>query len=92
MSYYNNYWNSIRNDYKQTEGEFNKDTEGDIINMIHINAWQTDDEDEEGETIAKVIKTKSGDVCVVYQDYVAKHDKHAQEIIQESIAELRGLA
>ena len=60
--------------------------------MIYIDAWKTDDGNEEGKTIAKVVKTKSGDVCVIYQDSIAKHDKYAQEIIQKSIAELRRLA
>ena len=92
MNHRDNYWSSIKNDYRQTEDEFNKDTEGDIIDMIHIDAWQTDDDDDEGETIAKVIKTKSGDVCVIYQNGIARWNKKAQEIIQESIAELRGLA
>ena len=92
MSYYNNYWNSFRNDYRQIEDEFNKDIEGDISDMIFIDAWQTDDDDDEGETIAKVVKTKSGDVCVIYQNGIAKWNKNAQEIIQDSIAELRGLA
>ena len=86
------YWGHISSNYSETENCFNDIIDGDIQEMIYIDAWKTDDDNEEGETIAKLIKTKSGDVCVVYQDYVAKHDKHAQEIIQESIAELRGLA
>ena len=91
MTHRDNYWSSIKNDYKETEEVFQFFIDGDIMQMIYIDAWKTDDDNEEGKTVAKVIKTKSGDVCVVYQDYIAKQDKHAQEIIQESIAELRGL-
>ena len=83
------YWSSIKNDYKQTCDAFQYFIDGDIMQMIYIDAWKTDDNNEEGTTIAKVIKTKSGDVCVVYHDAIAKHDRYAQEIIQDIIAELR---
>ena len=82
------YWSSIENNYKETEEVFNKNLDGDIIEMIYIDAWKADS--EAGESIAKVLKTKSGDICVVYQDTMARRHEGSQKIIQESIAELRG--
>ena len=84
------YWSSIKNNYMATEDVFYNIIDGDIWRMIYIDAWKTDDDNENGETIAKVVKTKSGDVCIVYQNSIARYDDYAQEIIQESVAKLRG--
>ena len=39
---------------------------------------------EEGVTIAKIILTKSKDICVVYFDTLARTDVYAQVVIQEA--------
>lgn len=53
--------------------------------MVFIDAWYTDDDNEEGEVIAKVsIKTKK----VEYLDKSAKSDDYAQEVINEVIEDI----
>lgn len=61
-------WGEIRNDFE------------DDNNIVHIDAWLTDDDNEEGTVIAKVnINTKE----VEYLDDRARTDTYAQELIQE---------
>ena len=92
MTHRDSYWSYVSNSYWETEDDLDQKIHGDIATMIYIDAWKTNDGNEEGKTVARVVKTKSGDVYVIYQDSIAEHDKCAQEIIQESIAELRRLA
>ena len=62
-----NIWGEIRNDFE----------DGDIV---HIDAWLTDDDNEPGTVIAKVnVRTKE----VEYIDERAKTDSYAQEMINE---------
>jgi hypothetical protein len=62
-----NIWSEIRNDFQDN-------------GVIHIDAWLTDDDNEDGRVIAKVnVQTKA----VEYLDNRAKTDKYAQEIINE---------
>jgi len=63
-----NIWGEIRSDFR----------EDDII--LYIDAWLTDDDNEEGKVIVKVnVRTKE----VEYLDNRARTDSYAQEIIQE---------
>jgi hypothetical protein len=66
-------WSELRNDFEDDNG------------TIFIDAWLTNDGNEEGKVIAKVSKNEEGQVVVDYLDERAKTDPSAQEIIQESI-------
>lgn len=67
-----NIWLEIRSNYED-EG------------IVHIDAWKTSDDNEEGTVIAKVdIKTGN----VQYIDDRAKTDAYAQEIIQEVLNDI----
>ena len=60
-------WGEIRNDFEDG-------------NIVHIDAWLTADDNEEGKVIAKVnVRTKE----VEYLDDRARTDSYAQEMIQE---------
>jgi hypothetical protein len=74
-------WAEIRNDFEESNdwGE----------RVICIDAWKTDDDNEEGKVIAKVIHSKSGDVHVEYIDEKAKVDTYAQEVIKETVKKLQ---
>lgn len=50
--------------------------------IIYVDAWLTDDDNEEGKTIAKVYPNST----VEYIDERAKTDKYAQEVINEVIS------
>lgn len=67
-------WSEIKNDFcDEDEGK------------VYIDAWFTDDVDEEGEVIAKVdYKTKE----VEYLDKIAKTDPYAQEVINETLKDI----
>ena len=78
------YWSEIRSDF---EGVV--ENEGDIKEIATIDAWRTDDNNEEGEVIAKVIVTKNDDVVVVYINNIARTDKYAQEVINNTIKMLK---
>jgi len=64
-----NVWNHIDNQYEE---EY----------KIYIDAWHTDDDDEDGHSIATIdIATDK----VTYYDDRAKTDKYAQEMIKDAI-------
>ena len=65
-------WSEIRSDYED-EG------------IIHIDAWLTDDDNEDGRIIAKV---NSFNGSVEYIDARAKTDEHAQEVINETLRDI----
>ena len=68
-----NIWSQINNEYEH-------DYE------LHIDAWESDDENENGKVIAKINTiTKE----VTYLDERAKSDGYAQTIINESIRDMR---
>ena len=69
-----------KNIWSQISDDFNDD------GMIHIDAWVTEDGDEEGKVIAK-IKESTGEVT--YIDKRAKTDKYAQEIIKAILEDLK---
>ena len=65
-----NIWGEIRSDF----------LDDDII--LYINAWLTDDDNEEGKVIAKMnVQTKE----IEYLDDRARTDFYAQEIINEHL-------
>lgn len=82
------YWAEIRNDYFQTAGNFSPD-EGDILASVSIDAWKTEDDNEEGRVIACVLLSKHGDILVDYHDNVARGNEMAQEAISEAKEQLR---
>ena len=61
----------IRNDYINEEE-----------NAVYIDAWLTENDNEEGTVIAKV---DLDTLTVEYLDEDAKTDEYAQEIIQETL-------
>ena len=67
-------WAEIRNDYcDESEGK------------VYIDAWFTDDDNEDGEVIAKIdCRTKE----VEYLDEIAKTDLYAQEVINETLKDI----
>jgi hypothetical protein len=70
-------WSELRNDFRDDNG------------IIFIDAWLTNDGDEEGKVIAKIYKNEQDEVNVEYLDKRAKVDFYAQEIIQESMKKLK---
>lgn len=81
------YWSDINNSHE--ENIFDPAIDGAIDKLISIDAWRTCDDNEDGVVIAKVLLTSSGDICVVYIDPVARTDAYAQELIQDTIKQLR---
>ncbi|MFA5366660.1 MAG: hypothetical protein WC333_02150 [Dehalococcoidia bacterium] len=67
-----NIWSEIRSNFED-EG------------VIHIDAWISGDDNEEGKVIATIDKATS---VVSYRDDRAKTDAYAQEIIAEVLADL----
>ena len=63
-----NIWGEIRNDFEDDQG------------IVHIDAWLTADDNEEGTVIAKI---NSDNGTVEYIDERAKTDPYAQEMITE---------
>ena len=59
-------WSEIRSNYEEES-------------IVHIDAWLSPDENEEGNVIAKV-NTETGNVQ--YLDERARTDEYAQEVIQ----------
>jgi len=70
-------WKEIRNDY------FDEDEQ-----CVYIDAWLTDDDNEEGKVIAKVYV--DGEIGTVYLDKDAEFDFEAQESIEKVIMAMEG--
>lgn len=67
-------WAEIRNDFVCEDS-----------NKVYIDAWLTEDDNEEGTVIARIdMDTKN----IEYFDDNARTDDYAQEVIRETIAEL----
>lgn len=65
-------WSEIRNEYTESDTGITK-----------IDAWVTEDDDENGKTIAEIdLEGK-----VKYKDRRAKTNKYAQELIQQVVEE-----
>lgn len=81
------YWLEIRNDHTD---ETNLDK--GVVEMM-VDAWVTDDDNEEGKVIAKILAVQASDGTVivqpVYIDERARADEYAQVLIQEGIRELK---
>lgn len=78
------FWKEIRNNHIIEEC--------DGYTIITIDAWETDDDCEEGTVIADVIgkKVKDEDVIFVnYRDGIARFDEYAQEMINEAKEKMR---
>lgn len=76
MKYLNKYNQINENTWIQIDNEYEEDGE------IYIDAWLTEDENENGHTIAKIdILTDE----VTYYDQRAKTDTYAQEMIKDAI-------
>lgn len=66
-------------------GEIRNDFYSDEEQKIYIDAWFTEDDNEEGTVIAKVsYKTKE----IEYLDNDAKTDSYAQEVINETLSDI----
>jgi len=79
------YWSEIKNTYEETA--FNAVIDGAVVKSISIDAWR--EGNENGSVIAKVILTTSDDVCVIYNDNIARTDTYAQEVIQEAVQAIK---
>ena len=67
-------WSEIRNDnVEETESM-------DMDSYVTIDAWLTEDDDEQGKVIAKI---NCGTKDIQYFDEDAKTDAYAQEMINE---------
>lgn len=77
MMYETSKWVAIKNDFVCEDS-----------NKIDIDAWLTDDDNEEGKVIARIDMNTQN---IEYFDDDAKTDPYAQEIIREAIDELRYL-
>lgn len=77
----NSKWKKIKNDYID-ESEF--DNTGTLT--MYIDAWESDQEDEEGVVIAKLKANKCDPqlVSVYYLDFDAVHDDYAQQVLLDS--------
>lgn len=74
-------WAEIRNDYEEeVEGQGR---------TVFVDAWETGDDNEEGQVIAQVFKNPDDEVKVKYYDERAKKDKYSQEVIQDAIKKLK---
>lgn len=68
-------WSEIRNDFED-EG------------VTFIDAWETDSDGEVGTVIAKVYSTP-GESQVQYLDERARTDDYAQEVIRETLDDIK---
>lgn len=69
-------WSDIRCDYLDEENYF-----------WTVDAWITDDDNEEGKVIAHIDDLTGR---VVYNDPLARIDEYAQEIIKNKVKEIKG--
>ena len=67
-------WHEIRHNYVDDE------------NVLHVDAWETDDDNEEGKTIAWICMDTGK---VIYGDPVARIDTTVQEIIMAVLNNIR---
>ncbi len=77
-------WAEIRNDHVETKDDILDDENCDRINFI--DAWQTNDDNEEGKVIAKVLVCACGKISVIYLDDRARTDEFAQQMIHDAIS------
>lgn len=80
------YWSEIRNDYFEA---LTSPKDGEALASISIDAWASENDNESGDVIARVLLSQHGDVLVDYHDSIARTDQMAQEAIGEAMAHLR---
>lgn len=68
----------VRNDYDFEEKE------NGIKAGITIDAWETEDDNEEGRVVATVILTEHNDIAVVWHDNGARADKMCIDAIEDA--------
>lgn len=76
-------WSEIRNDYIEDVDDFH---------VLHIDAWETGDDNEEGTVIAKLIGiNKNGEphIYLSHHDPDAMIDPYAKGTIEDAKQELR---
>ncbi|WP_078598598.1 hypothetical protein [Evansella clarkii] len=76
-------WAEIRNDYIEEDG---------VFHVLHVDAWRTDDDNEETEVIAKLVginKDGKSHIYLSYHNPDAQIDPYAKEVIQEADKLLR---
>ena len=84
------YWKEVKRNHEETEVDMDKNQfEDNIEKIIYIDAWKTEDDDEAGKVIAKVVKCKCKNVFVIYIDNLARHDAYAIEVIKEAVKDLK---
>lgn len=76
----------MQKDKKPVWAEIRCDYEDDKEGFWYVDAWKTDDDNEEGRVIAN-IDALSG--RVIYRDSLAMIDANAQEIIKAKVEECR---
>lgn len=77
------FWADIQNNYTEDVNA------NGVVRITYIDAWQTDDDNEEGKVIAKIILTQNDEIIVDYIDHCAAWDEFAKEKIQEAIEDFR---
>ena len=70
---------------KRTYGEIRADYYDEKEKKYHIDAWETEDDNEEGKVIAKV----DNKGLVEYLDERAENDPYVQEVVAEALEELQ---
>lgn len=81
-------YNEIRNDYMYGPACGDSDEENGLFASICIDGWKTDDDNEEGTVIAKVIMSKHGDLITVWLDNGAR----MQDNVLEAVAKAKKMA
>lgn len=67
------HWNEVKCDYNNGEG------------FWLVDAWVTDDDNEDGKVIAVIEETSKH---VYYIDLLARRDEYVQEVIKAKLAEI----
>lgn len=81
------FWKEIKNTH--VESSPSCELQKGIKEIVYIDAWRTDDEDEEGKVIAQVVKCDCDNIFVIYIDNVARADMYAQRVIRETVDRLK---
>lgn len=80
-------WKEIWNNFEEESS--NPDDINGLPKVIYIDAWKTNNPNEEGEVIAKVEVTEDYKIQVHYLDESAKTDEYAQQVIKETIKKIK---
>ena len=80
-------WMEIRNTFSETKKDLGNMVEG-IKEIVYIDGYITDDDEEQGEVIAKIIQCDGGNVITMYNDEDAITDEYAQTVIKNTVNRL----